>query len=183
MIPKKEEEPVKKPEAEPKKADTEDLSMTANNEGTQKLDEVAPTTEDLPTGGSKAEPQISTVPEEGTQKSEAPTEPSVTVEASTSNAGATSNTNDTGANDGNDNTDMEGGSEMEGGDGEDSLDEAVEENLAPHVLRLFFRRDQQCALDLPRAVDTLSFIYVDIDLKFTRTASQQYRKYEPLLLK
>jgi len=71
---------------------------------------------------------------------------------------------------------------LEGGD-DDSLDGETEHNLAPQVVRLFFRRDQRCEIDLPHAVDTLNFIYVDIDLSFVRTGSTQYRKYEPLLLK
>ena len=74
------------------------------------------------------------------------------------------------------------GVEMEGGD-EDSLDGETEHNLAPQIVRLFFRRDQRCEIDLPHAVDTLNFIYVDIDLSFVRTGSTQFRKYEPLLLK
>ena len=72
--------------------------------------------------------------------------------------------------------------EMEGGD-EDSLDGETEHKLAPQVMRLFFRRDQRCQIDLPHAVDTLSFIYVDVDFTFVRTGSTQFRKYEPLLLK
>ena len=50
-------------------------------------------------------------------------------------------------------------------------------------VRLFFRKDGSCTLDVPKEVGTLGFIYVDIDFNFKRTASKQYTKYEPLFLK
>jgi len=47
-------------------------------------------------------------------------------------------------------------------------------------IRLYFRRDHRCELDLPYNMDTVSYIYVDVDFEFVRTASKQFSKYEPL---
>lgn len=47
-------------------------------------------------------------------------------------------------------------------------------------MRLYFRRDHRCELDLPYNMDTVSYIYVDIDFQFVRTASKQFQKYVPL---
>ena len=39
-------------------------------------------------------------------------------------------------------------------------------------VRLFFRRDGNCELDVPKDVNSLGFIYVDVDFNFKRTASK-----------
>ena len=75
---------------------------------------------------------------------------------------------------------------MEGGEHEsdvDSLEDAAEAAIAPMPIRLFFRKDSKSELVPPPEVEALGYIYVDIDFNFKRTASKQYTKYEPLLLK
>ena len=72
----------------------------------------------------------------------------------------------------------------EGGESDvDSLEGATEEALAPMKIRLFFRKDGRCELNLPKEVDSIGFVYVDVDFNFKRTQSKQFTKYEPLLLK
>jgi len=68
---------------------------------------------------------------------------------------------------------------FEGGGLDDSF-EAAPKNRGEKI-RLYFRRDHRCELDLPYNMDTVSYIYVDIDFEFVRTASKQFTKYEPLL--
>jgi hypothetical protein len=62
--------------------------------------------------------------------------------------------------------------QAEGGQN-DSLDQINVDNMTTKTMRLFFRRDTRCELeDLPHTVETLNFIYVDIDLQFKRTGSK-----------
>lgn len=74
---------------------------------------------------------------------------------------------------------------MEGGEQSDvdSLEDAADAAIAPMPIRIFFRKDSKSELTVPAEVDALGYIYVDIDFNFKRTASKQYTKYEPLLLK
>lgn len=67
---------------------------------------------------------------------------------------------------------------FEGGS-EDSFEAAPKKR--GEKMRLYFRRDHRCELDLPYNMDTVSYIYVDVDFDFVRTASKQFTKYEPLL--
>ena len=39
-------------------------------------------------------------------------------------------------------------------------------------IRLFFRKDGSCTLDVPKEVDAIGFLYVDVDFNFKRTASK-----------
>ena len=65
---------------------------------------------------------------------------------------------------------------MEGGHAEDddvdSLDDAADEAIGRMPIRLFFRKDGKCELELPKEVDSLGFVYVDIDFNFKRVASK-----------
>lgn len=60
--------------------------------------------------------------------------------------------------------------QMEGGGHDDSFEAPKKKG---DVFRLYFRRDHRCELDLPYNMDTVSYIYCDIDLEFIRTSSHQ----------